>query len=739
MKRKRILVPILAACVILLAIIGIAYAVKKSQEKTVMVIPASSLNYGGGFFDASVTMDGTITADVSQDIYISSTQTVDEVFVTAGQRVYVGDKLLTYDTVKTGMNLEKEKINREQIELRIDVARRNLVTLKRLKPVSSEIAPTEEPSEPEDSGEEEEGDYWEEELPDEEIPEEEIPDEGEISPTGKPKATPTPSYGKAAVNEVLDGSAKAFNSSEPSVGTRENPYRFLCTDGTQITAAFIEMMRQMAKEEGRDVYFSLEIYDGDSADGRLLAAWIMNAAYLDRVPEDWDRYLYLYPLVTDPDREPTKAPESDLPYVTAAPTPIPTATPKPGEGDEEEDAPSDAGKDSVTPTPTVTNQPEPTVADAPSDVDDAGSDDRQSDAPRVTSPPEDGETGAGATTEAEGRGTGAGTAPREGRGTGTGTAPGEGRGTGAGTVSFDGRGSDGGYMPALSREAVIVAVSDRGYMYLANEEKTESESAIAGALGLIESSAKMTKEEIVERRKEEEANLASLRLDLRECLLAIKAAEKAVNEGTVLSRMNGVVRTVGDKDHISNDGSPFLSVTSEEGLYIKTYISEKMYGKVKVGDSVDIMAWESGASYKGLVRDISAYPIVSQNSDPLASQYPMTVSFAAGSGEVKNGEWVMITYNPSGDSSEESMADGMGMLYLYNAFVREEDGKMYVMKRGGDGLLVKQYIEVGKISGEGYEILSGVTTDDYLAFPYGKEVKEGAKTREGTIDELYAS
>lgn len=714
MKRKRILVPLLAACAVLLAIIGIAYAVKKSQEKTVMVIPASSLNYGGGVFDASVTMDGTITTDVSQDIYISSTQTVDEVFVTEGQRVYVGDKLLTYDTVKTGMNLEKEKINREQIELRIDVARRNLVTLKRLKPVSSEIAPTEEPSEPEDFGEEE-GDYRDEELPDEEIPDEEIPDENEISPTEKPKVTPTPSYGKVVVNEVLDGSAKAFNSSESNVGTRENPYRFLCSDGTEITAAFIEMMRQMAKEEGRDVYFSLEIYDGDSADGRLLAAWILNAAYLDRVPEDWSRYLYLYPVVTDPEREPTKAPESELPYVTAAPTPIPTATPKPGEGDEDEDATSDAGKDSVTPTPTVTNQPEPTVTDAPSDVDDAGSDDRQSDAPRVTSPPEGGDTGAGMIAEAEGRG------------------------TGAGTVSFDGIGSDDGYMPALSREAVIVAVSDSGYVYLANEEKTESESAIAGALGLIESSAKMTKEEIAERRKEEEANLASLRLDLRECLLAIKAAENAVNEGTVLSRMNGIVRTVGDKDHISNDGSPFLSVTSEEGLYVKTYVSEKMYGKVKVGDSVDIMAWESGASYKGLVRDISAYPIVSQNSDPLASQYPMTVSFAAGSGEVKNGEWVMIAYDPSGAAGEESMADGMGMLYLYNAFIREEDGKMYVMKRGGDGLLVKQYIEVGKISGEGYEILSGVATDDYLAFPYGKEVKAGAKTREGTIDELYAS
>jgi len=736
MKGKRLLMPIIAACAVLLAVTGIVFAIKKSQEKTVMVVSAASLNFGGGFFDFSVSMDGTITADVSQDIYISSTQTVDEVFVTEGQRVYVGDKLLSYDTVKTGMNLEKEKINREQIELKIDVARRNLVTLNKLKPVSSEIAPTEEPSEPDDFGEGEEEDPY---------GDEEFPDESEVSPTEKPDATPTPSYGKAFMYEVLDETAEAFNSSEAGAGTRENPYRFLCTDGTEIRAAFIEMMREMAEKKGRDVYFSLEIYEGDRADGKLLAAWILNAAYLDRVEEDWSRYLYLYPLVTDPDREPTKAPEGDLPYVTAAPTPIPTATQKPGEEDEE-NAPSDAGKDSVTPTPTTS--PEPTVTDAPSGVDDAGSDDRQSDAPRVTSPPEGGESGAGATAHDEGRGAGAGKVSFDGRGAGAGKASFDGsgagvsswgRGTGAETASSGDRGAHSGYMSALAGDAVIVAVSDRGYVYLANEAKSESESAIAGALGLIESGAKMTKEEIAERKKEEELNLTSLRLDLRECLLSIKAAEAAVNEGTVLSRMNGIVRKVGDKDHISNDGSPFLSVTSEEGLYVKTYISEKMYGKVKVGDPVDIMAWESGMSYKGRVRDISAYPSVSQSGDLLASQYPMTVSFAAGSGEIKNGEWVMVTFNPSGDGGDASMADSMGMLYLYNAFIREENGKMYVMKRGEDGLLMKQYIEVGKTSGEGYEILSGVTTDDYLAFPYGKEVKEGAKTREGTIDELYSS
>ena len=701
MKKKNILLPLIAACAVLLAACGIAYAIRKSQEKTVMVISAASLNYGGGFYDASVTMDGTVTADVSQDIYISSTQTVDDVFVTEGQRVYVGDKLLSYDTVKTSMNLEKEKINKEQIELRIDVARRNLVTLKKLKPVSSESEPAEES----DEGGDEEEPYW-----DEEVPDEELPDEPPVTPTDRPKETPRPSYGKAVMYEVLDGSVEAFNELEPDAGTRENPYRFLCADGAEIRAAFIEMMRRMADEKGRDVYFSLEIYEGNSADGKLLAAWILNAAYLDRVENDWIRYLYLYPVVTDPEKEPTDAPESDLPYVTAAPTPIPTATPKPGEGDEE-DAPSDIDK-AVTPTPTVTGQPWPTVTDAPSDVDDNSSDERQeSDAPHVT----DRENVAGVTATS-------GSWESNAR-----------------TASFRDREIGGGYMSVLDREAVIVAVNDRGYVYLANEEKPESESAIAGALGLIESNAKMTKEEIAERKKAEEAELASLRLDLRECLLAIKAAESAVNQGTVLSRMNGIVRTVGDKDHISNDGSPFLTVTSEDGLYVKTYLSEKLYGKVKVGDAIDIMAWESGMSYKGRVRDISSYPSVSQNSDPLASQYPMTVSFAAGSGEIKNGEWVMVTFDQSGDSSGESMADSMGMLYLYEAFIRDEDGKMYVMKRGEDGLLTKQYIEVGKISGEGYEILSGVTTDDYLAFPYGKEVKEGAKTREGTTDELYTS
>ena len=75
--------------------------------------------------------------------------------------------------------------------------------------------------------------------------------------------------------------------------------------------------------------------------------------------------------------------------------------------------------------------------------------------------------------------------------------------------------------------------------------------------------------------------------------------------------------------------------------------------------------------------------------------------------------------------------------YLWKAFIREEDGRKYVWKRGEDMLLHKTFITVGQLSGEGYKIIDGVSMEDWIAFPYGKGLAEGAKTREGTPDELY--
>ena len=50
-------------------------------------------------------------------------------------------------------------------------------------------------------------------------------------------------------------------------------------------------------------------------------------------------------------------------------------------------------------------------------------------------------------------------------------------------------------------------------------------------------------------------------------------------------------------------------------------------------------------------------------------------------------------------------------------------------------MLFRSYVEVGKNMYNSLEITSGLTMDDLIAFPYGRDVKEGAKTQEA--DTLY--
>ena len=101
---------------------------------------------------------------------------------------------------------------------------------------------------------------------------------------------------------------------------------------------------------------------------------------------------------------------------------------------------------------------------------------------------------------------------------------------------------------------------------------------------------------------------------------------------------------------------------------------------------------------------------------------------------VENGEWVEVSYSLN---KEEDSEENDNTLTVMKAFVREEDNRKYVYIRGEDGKLKKQYIVTGTLSDSGYEIISGLSSSDWIAFPYGKNVKEGARTREGTLTDLY--
>jgi hypothetical protein len=52
--------------------------------------------------------------------------------------------------------------------------------------------------------------------------------------------------------------------------------------------------------------------------------------------------------------------------------------------------------------------------------------------------------------------------------------------------------------------------------------------------------------------------------------------------------------------------------------------------------------------------------------------------------------------------------------------------------RGEDGLLEKRYLEIGANNWGSVTIKSGLRQSDFIAFPYGKGVEEGAPTVEVT-------
>ena len=87
-----------------------------------------------------------------------------------------------------------------------------------------------------------------------------------------------------------------------------------------------------------------------------------------------------------------------------------------------------------------------------------------------------------------------------------------------------------------------------------------------------------------------------------------------------------------------------------------------------------------------------------------------------------------------------SLTDSVDGIYLENAFVRTEKGRSYVYLRGENGRLEQRDVVTGKtVWGTYIQILSGVTADDYVAFPYGKAVKAGAPTETGDYQTLYQS
>ncbi len=229
--------------------------------------------------------------------------------------------------------------------------------------------------------------------------------------------------------------------------------------------------------------------------------------------------------------------------------------------------------------------------------------------------------------------------------------------------------------------------------------------------------------------KEQEVNLKVAKLKLDK-----KLAE--LGDGNVYAEFDGTVKTVRDPDEAYNNSEAVVELSGGGGYYVTGTLSEMDLGSVQVGDSVSISSWMTGAACEGTIVSIDDYPTSNGNNwgdgNSNVSYYPFKV-FVTEDANLQPNDYVDIQYQKD-TSAEESGSS----LYLQSMFIRTDNGKSYVMARGEDGRLEQRWVQTGRdLWGSYTQIRGGLTIDDYVAFPYGRDVVEGAHTQEATTDQLY--
>lgn len=242
-----------------------------------------------------------------------------------------------------------------------------------------------------------------------------------------------------------------------------------------------------------------------------------------------------------------------------------------------------------------------------------------------------------------------------------------------------------------------------------------------------------TAAEIAQMRAEAQTRIRDLDLAYRMAQVELERMQAEANGGTLYSTVDGTVTRLVDEDTARMEGSALLTVSGGGCYYVNIAIGEFDRETLPLGTEVTIESWWGNYTTAiGTVESISATPVsgyYNGSDNPNVTLYNAVVSVPADA-ELVEGSYVSVIMQGSGAE---------GMVYLNNMFLRTEDGRAYIYKRGSDGKLTRTYVQTGAILWNTYTaVYSGISEEDWIAFPYGKEVRDGAETIEGSAEDYYA-
>ena len=273
---------------------------------------------------------------------------------------------------------------------------------------------------------------------------------------------------------------------------------------------------------------------------------------------------------------------------------------------------------------------------------------------------------------------------------------------------------------------------DPGHTY--NSETIQKlEQQVARAQELMDSS--MTRQELDVAIGTKYKEIGQLETSLKVAKLDLEKKKSELGDGNVYAEFDGTVKTVRDATEAFNSSEAVVELSGGGGYYVTGALSEMDLGSVQVGDTVQISSWRTGVNCEGEIVSIDDYPTQNGSNwgdgNSNVSYYPFKV-FVSEDANLQPNDYVEMQYQKTAE------ADSADSLYLESFFLRSENGKSYVMVRGENDKLEKRWVQTGRdLWGSYTQIRGGLTLEDYVAFPYGRDVVEGAHTQEATADQLY--
>lgn len=225
--------------------------------------------------------------------------------------------------------------------------------------------------------------------------------------------------------------------------------------------------------------------------------------------------------------------------------------------------------------------------------------------------------------------------------------------------------------------------------------------------------------------------------------LEIDRQKLSMENTKVVAPMDGIIKTINENnstsssdDDSSNSNSDngsdstsnaYITIMAKGDYRIKATASELTVRSMSEGQSMIIRSRVDDSTWTGTVTKIDLeHPDNGNNNDyymssgTTATKYPFYISLDSTDG-LMLGQHVYV----EADYGQGDVKEG---LWLDEYYIMQEDDGAYVWAENAKGYIEKRKVELGEYDENmmRYQILSGLTEDDYIAYPE-ERVKEGMK------------